>query len=160
MYLPSQPVEDLQEALKREAKVREVEHNGRSDETILFVEDEENQIQLMQRLLEKRGYRVLIGRDGIEAVELHGQHKDKIAAAVLDLGLPKLGGWEAFRKMKSDDPHLTAVFTSGYIEPELKLEMMKEGAIVCQKPYIPNELLNRIQLAIKEKKNPRAKKQR
>ena len=47
------------------------------------------------RLLEREGYRVLAAKDGIEAVEIFNRHKDEIALAVMDLGLPKLNGFDA-----------------------------------------------------------------
>src|SRR5205807_300637 len=69
-------------------------------ETILFVDDEAPQLSLMLRLLEREGYRVLAAKDGIEAVEIFNRHKDEIALAVMDLGLPKLNGWQAFQQMR------------------------------------------------------------
>ena len=51
----------------------------------------------MQRLLEGQGFRVLMASDGAEAVNLNLRHKEEIAVAILDLGLRKLTGWEAFQ---------------------------------------------------------------
>ena len=54
----------------------------------------------MENFLQSEGYRVLGARDGTQAVELYSRHKQEIAAVVLDIGLPKLNGWEVFLRMK------------------------------------------------------------
>ena len=119
--------------------------------TILFVDDEEHQIGLIRPFLEGKGYRVLVARNGVEAVEIHNEHKDDITAVILDLGLPKLSGWEAFLKMKQNKPEVRTIFTSGYIKPEIKSEMINQGVVeVVQKPYLPYELLAKIHSAIEE----------
>src|SRR5947208_819886 len=68
-------------------------------ETILFAEDEARQLRLMQNFLQDKGYRILPAKDGAEAVEIFQCKKDEIGLVILDLGLPKLNGWEVFRKI-------------------------------------------------------------
>jgi two-component system cell cycle sensor histidine kinase/response regulator CckA len=122
----------------------------RGNGTVLLVDDEERQLELIQGFLEKKGYRVLLARDGIEAVETHRRHKDEIAAIVLDLGLPKLSGWEAFLKMKQEEPQLKTIFTSGYIKPDMRVEMIREGVVaIVHKPYLPDDLLAKVSAAIR-----------
>jgi two-component system cell cycle sensor histidine kinase/response regulator CckA len=118
-------------------------------ETVLFVEDEQKQLHLMQSFLESEGYRVLAARDGAEAVEMHRQHKNKIAVVVLDLGLPKLNGWEAFQRMREIDPEVKALFATGLLSPEIEDEMAK-GKLggVIMKPYRLENVLARISSAI------------
>jgi CheY-like chemotaxis protein len=116
---------------------------------ILFVEDELRQLELMRGSLEKAGYRVLTAIDGVEAVETFLRHKDEISVVVLDLGLPKLNGWEALKKMKQADPTLKPILASGYISHEIE-SAMSEGklAALVAKPYRPNQILETISLAI------------
>jgi CheY-like chemotaxis protein len=119
--------------------------------TVLLVDDEERQLDLIQGLLKKIGYRVLTAKDGIEAVEIHGRHKDEIAVVVLDLGLPKLGGWEAFLRMKQAQPGVRTIVTSGYIKADLRSEMIREGvAAIIHKPYMPDDLAAKIGAAISQ----------
>src|SRR5262250_3815755 len=79
-------------------------------ETILFVEDEAKQLKLMESFLQKEGYRVLGARDGAEAVEIYSLHKHEIAAVVLDIGLPRLDGWEVFLQMKKEMDDVKVLF--------------------------------------------------
>jgi DNA-binding response OmpR family regulator len=58
----------------------------------------------MQKHLAAEGHRVLTAKDGAEAVQAYLRHRQEIDLVVLDLGLPKLNGWEAYKMMKEADP--------------------------------------------------------
>jgi PAS domain S-box-containing protein len=148
IYLPLRPVNG-KGAVESEAEIPAAEA-AHGNGTVLLVDDEERQLELIRGFLERQGYRVLLARDGLEAVETHRQHKNEIAAVVLDLGLPKLSGWEAFLKMKREQPQIRTIVTSGYIKPELKLEMIREGvAAIVHKPYLPDDLLAKVGAAMR-----------
>ena len=120
-----------------------------SGETILFVEDEERQLNVMRRFLENEGYRVLSAKNGVEALETFKQHKDAIAVAVLDLGLPQLGGWQAFQQMREIRPELKALIATGLISPEVEAEIAQEKLCgVLSKPYQLDDVLAKISQAI------------
>jgi CheY-like chemotaxis protein len=120
-------------------------------ETILFVEDEVQQLKYMRRLLEGEGYRVLGAQDGVEAVELHRRHVTEIDLVVLDLRLPKLSGWEAFQEMKREDPSLKALVASAYVTPEVK-SAIEAGELLglFVKPYSVDLFLARISDVIRK----------
>jgi PAS domain S-box-containing protein len=118
-------------------------------QTILLVEDEEMLRDLGVTILESEGYRVIAAKDGMEAVALFEAHRDDIGLVVCDLGLPRLGGREAFLKMKESRPGVRAIVASGYLEPAIRSEMLKAGVLdTIQKPYDFNELLTKIRAAI------------
>ncbi len=120
-------------------------------ETILFVEDEPRQLALMQTFLEGEGYRVLGARDGAEAVDVFLRHKHKIAVAVLDIGLPKMNGWEAFLKMKERAAELKTIFATGYISPEIEAGMASgEISGLIMKPYQLEDVLAKISAALRK----------
>lgn len=124
-------------------------------QTILLVEDEEMLRELGVTNLQSEGYRVLAAKDGVEAVALFEAHQDDIGLVVCDLGLPRLGGREAFLKMKQSRPSVRAIVASGYLEPTIRSEMLKAGVLdTIQKPYDFSDLLTKIRAAIgPEKKN-------
>ena len=120
-----------------------------SGETILFVDDEETQLNVMRRFLENEGYRVLSAQNGVEALETFKQHKDAIAVAVLDLGLPQLSGWQAFQQMREICPELKALIATGMISPEVEAEIAQEKLCeVILKPYQLDDVLEKISQAI------------
>jgi signal transduction histidine kinase/ActR/RegA family two-component response regulator len=117
--------------------------------TILFAEDEAKLSDLMRSLLEREGFRVLTAQDGAEAVEVQARYKDEIAVAILDSGLEKLNGWEAFQQMRKIDPKLKGIIASGYISAETKSRLAKgELNGVLQKPYAIEEVVAMIKRAI------------
>jgi CheY-like chemotaxis protein len=68
--------------------------------TIMVVEDNEFSRDALSRRLERRGYRVVLAVDGEQAVDLgHAARPDLI---LMDLGLPRVDGWEATRRLKAD----------------------------------------------------------
>ena len=67
---------------------------------ILYVEDNDDNIYMLQNRLRRHGFDVLIARDGASGVEVaKAEHPDLI---LMDLGLPVMDGWEASRRLKSD----------------------------------------------------------
>jgi len=117
--------------------------------TILFVEDEIHQLKLMHKNLEAEGHRVLTAKDGSDAVQTYIQHKQEIDLVVLDLGLPKLNGWEAYKMMKEADPDVKVIFATGFISPEIEAHLNTgELSAVITKPYTPSEMRKKIAAAL------------
>jgi len=142
------PVEHSTEAHGEGARWN-IPRKPNAPQTILLVEDEEMLRDLGVTILEGEGYRVLAARDGMEAVALFEAHRDDIGLVVCDLGLPRLGGREAFLKMKESRPGVRAIVASGYLEPAIRSEMLKAGVLdTIQKPYDFNDLLTKIRAAI------------
>ena len=115
-------------------------------QTVLIVEDEDILRMLLQTMLEEHGFTVIAATDGEEAIEMFKQHKDEVGVILSDLGLPKLGGWDAFLKMKEIQPDLQGILASGYFEESVKEEIIKSGANnFIQKPYNPPEIVAMLQ---------------
>jgi CheY-like chemotaxis protein len=125
--------------------------NGR--DTVLIVEDEESLRELLRLVLEGNGIKVLQAADGIEAVEVFTAHKDEIEIVLSDLGLPRLGGWEAFLKMREINPELKGILASGFFIPEVRTEIIKSGARdFIQKPYNSAHIIKMIRDLLNETK--------
>ena len=92
VYLPTEHAAEAVDGIER-TKVVQRQY---APQTILLVEDEEMLRDLGVIILEGEGYRVLAAKDGMEAVALFEAHRDDIGLVVCDLGLPRLGGREAF----------------------------------------------------------------
>ncbi len=69
--------------------------------TILIVEDNEMNRDMLSRRLERKGYEILIAVDGEMGIEVaRAKAPDLI---LMDMSLPVMDGWEATRRIKSDD---------------------------------------------------------
>lgn len=122
---------------------------SREPQMILLVEDEEMLRDLGVQILEGEGYRVLPARDGVEAVELFIANRDNIGLVVCDLGLPRMGGRDAFMKMKEIKPSVRAIVASGYLEPSIRSEILRAGVVdTIQKPYDFREMIEKIHAVI------------
>jgi len=96
-------------------------------------------------MLEENGIKVLEAVDGEEALEIFTAHKDEIAIVLSDLGLPRLGGWEAFLKMKEINPEVKGILASGYFNPDVRTQIIKSGAMdFIPKPYNSQRIIEMI----------------
>ena len=68
--------------------------------TILLVEDNEMNRDMLTRRLERKGYRVITAHDGLQGHDLaHSEVPDLI---LMDISLPVMDGWDVTRRLKSD----------------------------------------------------------
>lgn len=68
---------------------------------ILYVEDNEDNIYMLSRRLKRKGFEVVIAGDGVAGIE--AARREMPSLILMDLSLPKLDGWEATRRLKSDE---------------------------------------------------------
>ena len=68
--------------------------------TILIVEDNEMNRDMLSRRLVRKGYDVLIAVDGEKGVAVARAKKPDLV--LMDMSLPVVDGWEASRRMKAD----------------------------------------------------------
>jgi two-component system cell cycle response regulator DivK len=67
---------------------------------ILLVEDNEMNLDMLSRRLERRGYQIVVAMDGAKGVDLaKSENPDLI---LMDMSLPVMDGWEATRRIKAD----------------------------------------------------------
>jgi DNA-binding NtrC family response regulator len=125
------------------------------NETILLVEDEAPVCELVSRVLNKYGYKVLSANDANEAIEVWRNNKSEIALLLTDLVMPNhLNGRELAEKLWAEQPELKVIFTSGYsadivgkdfkLEPELNF---------LQKPYQPQVLATTVRRCLDGRQN-------
>ena len=68
--------------------------------TILLVEDNEMNRDMLSRRLIRRGFEVSVAIDGEEGIEMANAQKPDLV--LMDLSLPGIDGWEATRRLKAD----------------------------------------------------------
>lgn len=115
------------------------------DETILVVDDEKVNVELMKELLEKLGYKILTTQSGKKALTLYRKHSKDIKLVILDMIMPEMNGKETFIKLMEIDKDVCVLLSSGYsINGEAKtiLDLGCKGFI--QKPFRPEELSKKI----------------
>jgi len=116
---------------------------------ILLMDDEEPILKISSRILDRAGFTVSVARDGVQAIRLFKEAREKgtpIELAVLDLTIPGgMGGRETFEQLKSLDPSIKVIVSSGYSVDEIMARHEYFGfSGVVTKPYHRDELINTI----------------
>lgn len=129
VYLPAVPTPAAEvRFLKKET--------GNGSRTVLVIEDEEIVMNVIRALLERLGYCVLEAKTGTEALNLSRAFHGLIDLALLDIGLPDMGGNEVLPLLKKMRPDLKVVIASGYAVDGPAREMLNSGAQgFLQKPF-------------------------
>jgi CheY-like chemotaxis protein len=70
---------------------------------ILYVEDNPDNMMLVKRALESRGYRLLEARNGLEGVAM--AEREDVDLILLDINLPDIDGYEVARRLRSNSKH-------------------------------------------------------
>lgn len=122
--------------------------------TILVVEDEPLMRNLLHKLLARAGTQTMLAADGAEALEIYERHQREISVVLLDLGLPKISGWDVFDKMKERNPHVHVVVATGFLEPKIK-ERLQSGGVkhFIHKPFNIDHLMGVLREEIRDAEN-------
>jgi CheY-like chemotaxis protein len=116
---------------------------------ILVVDDEEMVRRLAKTMLIKLGYEVVTASNGIEAVEIYRSESETFDLIVLDMVMPGMDGQQCFLALKSINPDVRAVISSGYSQEGSAQETLDEGVRgFVQKPYRLSELSSVIEKAL------------
>jgi len=118
---------------------------------ILYVEDNEDNIYMLTERLRRRGFDVIVARDGEEGLEkARGESPDLV---IMDLGLPVLDGWEAIRQIRADKElrRLPVIALSAHAMPDERDRAMEAGCDEFDtKPVNFNRLLEKIAALLAE----------
>jgi DNA-binding response OmpR family regulator len=69
---------------------------------------------------------------------------------ILDLGLPKLNGWETFQRLKQANPKVKVILASGYLTEQAEIALRRrELSGIVMKPYEMDEVLAKVAAAIR-----------
>ncbi|WP_224982545.1 response regulator [Geomonas agri] len=113
-------------------------------ETILVAEDDPNVRSLVDMVLSRHGYQVILAEDGEEVVHRFRAEQDGIELVLMDIIMPRKNGIEAYAEIKKIQPEAKVLFTSGYTADFIQSRGMKEGVELIMKPVQPMELLRKV----------------
>lgn len=114
--------------------------------TILVVDDEPMALKLVQSILEKRGFEVLISTSAKQAVKLFEAQSEKIELLISDIVMPEMDGTKLAGYLVSLNPELPVLFMSGFVTEN---EVADTSAIAqfafIRKPFRPATLVQAVQ---------------
>ncbi len=117
----------------------------RGTETILFVDDDEENLTVGRKILAGLGYQVYIARDGKTSLEIYTAMGEQIDMVVLDYVMPGIGGREVFEALRRLDPDVRVLLSSGYSSNNQVAHMLDQGCKgFIQKPYDAGRMARKI----------------
>jgi two-component system, OmpR family, response regulator VicR len=121
--------------------------NNTTVRRIVCIEDEPEMIELIQLILNRRGFDVLGAPGGKEGLKLVREtHPDLV---LLDLMMPDMDGWEVYQQMKAEEstrdiPVIIVTAKAQNIDKVLGLHIAKVDDYIA-KPFGPQELIDSVE---------------
>lgn len=137
-----------------DAKVEEEEQIVHTElqegtERILVVDDEEQNIQMLQQMLERLGYRVTGRTSGIDALSAFRAQPDKFDLVVTDLNMPNMTGTDLARELREIRPGIAVILCTGFSEMISEKEAQALGIQrIIMKPAVTAEIAQAVRSVI------------
>lgn len=109
--------------------------------TVLIVDDEENNLQLLKRTFRGK-YNILTAHNGIEALEIVKQYGEQIALIVSDQKMPVMEGTEFLKKVRETNPQIIKILLTGHVDTDILVSAINDCDLFqyILKPFEPEEL--------------------
>ncbi len=138
VYLPAQEIKERVEEV-------EVDFPLGEGELILVVDDEDSIRDITKKSLESYNYKAITANDGIEAIALYAEHRDRISIVLTDIVMPAMDGLTTIRTLQKINPQVKIIAVSGLVSND-KINAVTEIGIKAflSKPYTAKQLLQTI----------------
>jgi DNA-binding response OmpR family regulator len=128
---------------------------GEQARRLVYIEDEEEMIDLVRLILVRRGFTVIGangGREGLETVR-----RENPDLVLLDLMMPDMDGWDVYQQMKADEsirdiPVIVVTAKAQSIDKVLGLTIAKVEDYIS-KPFSPQELLDSVEKVLSQRQS-------
>ncbi len=122
---------------------------------IVYVEDEQEMIDLVRLILTRRGYEVIGANGGREGLDVIRREKPDLV--LLDLMMPDMDGWDVYQQIKADEntrdiPVIVVTAKAQSIDKVLGLHIAKVNDYIS-KPFSPQELIDSVEKVLVRKKD-------
>ncbi|MEO0094689.1 MAG: response regulator [candidate division WOR-3 bacterium] len=115
------------------------------NKNILVIDDEDDILDFVERVLKDGGYKVFKAKDAKQGLAI--LQSEKIDLILLDIMLPEIDGWQMMQMLKSEEQlkKIPVAMLTARVDAYDKIIGLKEGAVdyIC-KPFTADELLKRI----------------
>ena len=118
---------------------------SRSDKSVLIVDDNSVNLQILSTIIIAQGYTVHLASSGLEALTI--VRSESISIILLDIRMPEMDGFEFCRQLKADPQtqDIPVIFISAYNDEQSILTGFELGAVdFISKPFLKEEVLARL----------------
>jgi CheY-like chemotaxis protein len=114
---------------------------------VVIAEDDGMTMLFLRRAFSEAGFEVVKAvRDGQQAIEAIREHLPD--ALVMDIEMPRLGGIEAARRIRSERP-MPIILMTGHYDPSLIAAALASGAHCCLiKPVVAAQVIDAVRAAL------------
>ena len=116
--------------------------------TVLIVDDESPIVEIIQDILERRGYRVLATSDSERALAMVDEDPGPIDVLLADVMMPSHSGFEVAERVQHRWPEVRVIFMSGHTRETLPEDTLPPNARVLVKPIALEALLAAVRTAL------------
>ena len=116
--------------------------------TVLIVDDESATIEIMEDILESRGYRVLATNNPERVLVLMGEDTRRIDVLLVDVVMPQRPGPDVAALVCQRWPDCKTIFMSGYSLDHLPEYGVPAGARILTKPIAVAALIDAVRAAL------------
>jgi signal transduction histidine kinase/ActR/RegA family two-component response regulator len=115
--------------------------------TVLLAEDDDGTRRTVARTLERHGYRVVVARDGADAIRVADRELDQVDVLVSDVMMPGLSGPALAERLRARRPDLPVLFITGFTEDAVRAHLAEVagGWELLRKPFESAQLVARVE---------------
>jgi CheY-like chemotaxis protein len=123
--------------------------NASGSETILVVEDQPALRELVRRVLEQKGYRVLEAPNGEQAVRVAESSARPIQLVITDVVMPGMNARAMAERIRGVWPTVRVLYMSGYHDDDVMLQSLATAKVdFLQKPFLPYDLAEKVRAVL------------
>lgn len=115
----------------------------RHHQIVLLVDDEEELRQMLARILQDCGVRVVEAANGAAALQLARRLNGSLSLVVTDINMPVMDGLEFARAFRVTDTRVPFLFITGSADPALFAEIAVDGGVL-PKPFTAETFLEAV----------------
>jgi two-component system cell cycle sensor histidine kinase/response regulator CckA len=139
----------LESAEKDERRAPTDKFKWQGKGTVLMIDDDEDVLQVGERMLKRLGFQVLTAPNASEAIEIFQKLSDNLDCVLINLTMPKMNGAELFHKFRHIRKNIPVIICSGYTEEQVmnRFREIKPAGFI-QKPYSLKQLEEKMKMII------------
>jgi PAS domain S-box-containing protein len=114
--------------------------------TLLFAEDDEVVRNFSREMLLSWGYRVIVAKNGREAVDLFGLLHHRIDALLFDVMMPEMSGVDAYKAIVAGESSPPVLFCTAFMDTGLPEDLKdRERVLFLKKPFSVEDLRQKVE---------------
>jgi CheY-like chemotaxis protein len=122
--------------------------------SLLITDDDRDFLETLREVFEPRGFRTLLARDGLEAVDIAQQQP--VHLLLLDMHMPRMTGLETIHRLRQSSLGLAStaapfILMSAALDPQIVAEAHRAAAYsVLSKPFPVREITGLVSRAMRQ----------